>query len=245
MSNALHMHRLSIEARILMEHGRRLRLPLRTVDNGYLVHCVLAGLFGELAPKPFSMQQERGRNVELLGYAAAPVDDLKEHAQRFADPLLYEAVDWSQAASKPMPSTWEKGQRLGFEVRACPVRRLGRGTKYGRPGAEVDAFLAQCWKEGIEEGADRGKVYLAWLSERIEAAGGATLGRTEVAGFERERLVRRRQGTERTAAIAERPDVTFRGELTVTEPEAFSRLLARGIGRHRAFGFGMLLLRPC
>ena len=37
---------------------------------------------------------------------------------------------------------------------------------------------------------------------------------------------------------------TVEGTLTVGDPDAFSRLLARGIGRHRAFGFGMLLLRP-
>jgi CRISPR system Cascade subunit CasE len=39
------------------------------------------------------------------------------------------------------------------------------------------------------------------------------------------------------------PDATFTGLLAVGNPEAFAGLLARGIGRHRAFGFGMLLLR--
>jgi CRISPR system Cascade subunit CasE len=34
------------------------------------------------------------------------------------------------------------------------------------------------------------------------------------------------------------------GILEVTGGEAFARLLARGVGRHRAFGFGMLLLKP-
>jgi CRISPR system Cascade subunit CasE len=36
------------------------------------------------------------------------------------------------------------------------------------------------------------------------------------------------------------PDASFTGVLTVRDPEAFGRLLARGIGRHRKFGFGML-----
>jgi CRISPR system Cascade subunit CasE len=40
------------------------------------------------------------------------------------------------------------------------------------------------------------------------------------------------------------PDATFTGVLQVRDPDAFAGLLARGIGRHRAFGFGMLLLRP-
>jgi CRISPR system Cascade subunit CasE len=42
----------------------------------------------------------------------------------------------------------------------------------------------------------------------------------------------------------EGPDASFEGVLTVAEPGAFALLLARGIGRHRAFGFGMVLLRP-
>ncbi|GHE81823.1 hypothetical protein GCM10019059_44550 [Camelimonas fluminis] len=42
----------------------------------------------------------------------------------------------------------------------------------------------------------------------------------------------------------EGPDATFHGSLVVTDPEAFTILLARGVGRHRAYGYGMLLLRP-
>jgi len=34
------------------------------------------------------------------------------------------------------------------------------------------------------------------------------------------------------------------GVLQVRDSAAFAALLARGIGRHRAFGFGMLLLKP-
>jgi hypothetical protein len=40
------------------------------------------------------------------------------------------------------------------------------------------------------------------------------------------------------------PDAVFKGQLQVGDATAFNRLLARGVGRHRAFGFGMLLLRP-
>jgi len=40
------------------------------------------------------------------------------------------------------------------------------------------------------------------------------------------------------------PDVVLAGQLRVTDPQAFAQLLAKGVGRHRAFGFGLLLLRP-
>ena len=36
----------------------------------------------------------------------------------------------------------------------------------------------------------------------------------------------------------------MQGILTVTDSAAFAALLARGVGRHRAYGYGMLLLRP-
>ena len=36
----------------------------------------------------------------------------------------------------------------------------------------------------------------------------------------------------------------MRGVLTITDPDAFAQLLARGVGRHRSYGYGMLLLRP-
>ena len=36
----------------------------------------------------------------------------------------------------------------------------------------------------------------------------------------------------------------MRGTLTITDPVEFGSLLANGIGRHKAYGYGMLLLRP-
>jgi CRISPR system Cascade subunit CasE len=40
------------------------------------------------------------------------------------------------------------------------------------------------------------------------------------------------------------PDAMLAGQLRVTNSQAFAQLLANGLGRHRAFGFGLLMLRP-
>ena len=32
--------------------------------------------------------------------------------------------------------------------------------------------------------------------------------------------------------------------MTIRDPLAFGRLIRNGIGRHKAYGYGMLLLRP-
>jgi CRISPR system Cascade subunit CasE len=60
----------------------------------------------------------------------------------------------------------------------------------------------------------------------------------------RARLLRRaRNGGNRLLAI-ERPQALFAAEAVIREPARFADYLTRGIGRHRAFGFGMVLLAP-
>ena len=36
----------------------------------------------------------------------------------------------------------------------------------------------------------------------------------------------------------------MQGTLEVIDPTMFAGLVANGVGRHRAYGYGMLLLRP-
>ena len=39
-------------------------------------------------------------------------------------------------------------------------------------------------------------------------------------------------------------DIVMHGTLSITDTQRFADLLTRGIGRHRAYGYGMLLLSP-
>lgn len=240
----LHMHSLKLDAARLIALGRRLRLPMREVDPGYLVHSQLGELFGELAPPLFAIAGDQGREWRVLAYGDHDQARLRAHADAFADPAVFAAVDWAGSASKPMPQAWPAGQVLGFEVRVCPVvRKSGAGDRH-RAGAEVDVFLDRCWAVGDGVKVDREAVYRDWLAEHLKRHGGASLGSATITAFRRVQLVRRTQGEQRTARMLERPDVIVRGELTVEDPTEFARLLRRGVGRHRSFGFGMLLLRP-
>jgi CRISPR system Cascade subunit CasE len=249
MSGDLHMLRMRFDLPKLYELGRRRRLPLREADVGYLLHCALKELFGADAPGPFAAQPARGRAVTVLAYSSRTKLDLQNHAHAFAEPSVHAVCDFASFDEKRMPGSWAAGRRLGFDVRACPVVRMssdgtaGPGGPTWRKGAEVDAFLARCWRSDGEP-IDRGEVYRGWLASELERRGGARLVRAEVKAFQRERLVRREHGESRGARALERPDVSFTGELEVTTPADFAALLARGVGRHRAFGFGMLLLRP-
>lgn len=243
MAVELRMLRMRFDTARLVLLGRRRRLPVREADLGYLLHCELKELFGDDAPGPFAIRDVRGRFATVLAYSRRTVGDLREHASAFADPAVYAACDVAGIEEKPLPAVWTAGRRVGFEARLCPVVRVGNGVPRYRKGAEVDVFLVRAARA---EGApvDREGVYHEWLTDEVGRRSGARLVRAEIAGFQRERLLRRDHGSERRSHASERPDVTFTGELEVTDGEQFAALLSRGLGRHRAFGFGMVLLRP-
>ncbi|MBD3347949.1 MAG: type I-E CRISPR-associated protein Cas6/Cse3/CasE [Candidatus Eisenbacteria bacterium] len=240
----LYMLRCRLETPRLLEIGKRHRLPLQHVDTGYLVHCVLAGLFGDDAPNPFHVEGQPGRFVTVLAYGSVPEDTLRDRARAFADPGVHASLDWDSLAQKPMPVRWEVGTRVSFRLRACPVKRMSSPGKLHRKGAEVDAFLVRCREVGPDVVVEREHVYLEWFRGQLERRGGAKLVRGGLEAFKRVRLVRRSGGERRCAHTVERPDALLRGLLEITDGRAFCRLLADGIGRHRSFGYGMLLLAP-
>lgn len=241
MSVELRMLRMRFDSGRLYELGRRRRLPPRT-DLGYLLHCQLREMFGPESPAPFAVRDGAGRAVAVLAYSTRAAAELQRHAQQFAQPDVYGTCDWSAFDEKPMPGQWRTGERVGFEVRCCPVVRMSGDGPRWRAGAEVDAFLARCWR--TEGTVDREAVYREWLADELGRRGGARMVSARVLGHQRAHLVRRDHRPERKAIGGERPEAVFSGELEVTDPGAFAALLSRGVGRHRGFGFGMLLLRP-
>lgn len=228
--------RLAVRERLLPTGG----------DLGYAVHAVFANAFGELAPKPFALlppgSPGGGPSGRLLAYAATPLAALRDRAAAFADPAFADPLGLAEAGEKTMPERFAAGTRLGFRVRLRPVARTGkpRGEEPGRP-QERDLY------PGPGEGADTGRadVYLRWLDRWLAERGGARLERASLDAFRLTGLLARDRRPEATRPRSvPGPDATVTGTLGVTDPDAFAAALARGVGRHRAFGFGMLLLSP-
>ena len=233
-----------IRAEIGLRDFQRWMGMRRLQDPDHAMHCLLTECFGkELAPKPFRMMTPRGgRHGCLYGYGAADADALRDAAAMFACPLQAGIIPAGRIESKPMPSEWQIGKKLGFEIRVRPTRRLTRpiGDSGKCHVAERDAFLMQALDESRET-RSREAVYSDWLAERLESCGGAELEpcSTKLVSFQRSRAVRRQH-----TRHSEGPDALMRGNLVVTDGDAFAKLLAGGVGRHRAYGYGMLLLRP-
>ena len=253
MMKPLQMIRAEINARDFQRWMgmRRLQDP----DHG--MHCLLTECFGrDLAPRPFRAIFPRGGSQGCLyGYGTVDAETLRDATAAYADPLQCRIIPPHSIDTKPMPADWPAGRRLGFEVRVRPVVRLERDTsripahlqrsfKEGglRPGKECDAFLWKAIQHPKGEMQDsREKVYLDWLAERLQKRGAAELNveETSLVSFQRTRVVRRLRG-----GHSEGPDALMRGTLEITDGPAFGELLAGGVGRHRAYGYGMLLLRP-
>lgn len=239
----LHLIRLQPDPATLATWSTRHGLTSQDGDFGYALHALLAATFGNLAPKPL---RYLGGREGLLAYTSADPESLRLNAQ-LAAPDVARALGLDAMDSRPFPDVWKTGQRIGFDVRVRPVVR----TKDGR---ERDAYLHSLGERsnGTPQPdhaalAERATIYQDWLAKQFAVDDAAHIAEVSMDAFRLTRVVRKRGGTEtgrRNAQSVSGPDVVFKGQLLVGHSEAFSRLLARGVGRHRAFGFGMLLLRP-
>ena len=212
----------------------------RLQDADHALHCLLTECFGDLAPRPFRLIVPRGAACCVLyGYGHAEASALRDAAGIYACPLQATILPGHAINSKPMPTEWQAGKHLGFETRIRPIMRRSRNAE-GQPGREWDAFQLKAMQYPKKEMPySREEVYREWLSDQFIRRGGARLESVELRSFQRTRAVRKLH-----ARHSEGPDAVMRGVLTITEADAFAALLTQGIGRHRAYGYGMLLLRP-
>jgi CRISPR system Cascade subunit CasE len=258
----IHLVQILPDVAQLARFGHSLGLP--DADHGYLWHAALRQTFGASAPQPFRVLEpdpircSTVQPLRLLGYATADAAALRAIAAHapaaVASVFPAESID-----AKVLPLTaFDPGRRVRFSVRVCPIVRSASSD--GSRKRELDAFVHRAIAFPDQPKPDRAAVYRDWLAARF-TAGGAILVDAALTRFRLGALVRRSHAspTGRTLtsdgtakrlsamgkrAAARRPDATLEGMLEVNDPDRFAELLARGVGRHRAFGFGMLLLRP-
>lgn len=231
----------------LMRLAHRERLLPPGDDLGYALHAIFAASFGDLAPKPFRLfppgTPGGGPAGRLLAYSARPLADLVAQGAAFADPSFLTPLALAEAEEKIMPTDFAAGTRLGFEVRLRPVVRSGASVDGTTPARERDVWQGGHDGETARDG--RLRVYAGWLADQMARDGAATIERLAPLSLGRARLMgRNRAEGARGPSAVEGPDVVFAGNLVVGVSDAFAALLTRGIGRFRAFGFGMVLLRP-
>jgi CRISPR system Cascade subunit CasE len=219
--------------------------PRDNEDDGYGWHALLTAAFGrDDAPKPFRVFARRGRPAHLLAYAQADAPTLKARAIDFADPLVIDALGVQSIASKQMPD-FSAGRRLGFSARLRPTVRTDRDGNRAR-SREIDVFVAAKLVATSGQTLDKINIYAEWARNQVDGAA-AEVESLRVDGIESSDLVRRgRNPANGSRPFARVPGhtVTVVGTIRVADAASFAALLARGLGRHRAFGYGMVLLSP-
>lgn len=249
------------------------RLGSVNYDEGAALHHLLAETFGKGVLQPFRLFTTSGETSgntcgNLYAYTSHDAEALHDMAQTVGLPDALAVIALDQLMAKPMPGDWREGRRLGFDLRLRPTMRLikplasapreetpanEQSSAPARPaetpfrkGAEVDAFLVEAFrrfpaktdpeKSMAAAGLTRERTYVNWLAARLD--GVATLG----ANVRLKHFIRRL--VSRHGVPSEGPDIVLQGDLTISDPARFTELIANGVGRHRAYGYGMLLLRP-
>ena len=132
------------------------------------------------------------------------------------------------------------GDRLSFEVRVNAT--VSRGGKPGVRGKRCDVVMDAIYAVRGEGRADArraevSRVASEWMQRQGLSAGFA-LEALEVLGYSAIRHPRKRGDADATMGVLD-----LRGSLTVRAPESFLRSLRSGIGRSRAFGCGLMLIK--
>ena len=236
------LHMLPDPQRLTAWAGRH-RLLDASGDLGYAFHGLLRAGFGERAPRVFRyLDSQQG----LLAYSGLTASELHQ-TLALAPPeialILGLGLDQRQGGLRirPFPTEWRDGQVLGFEVKVRPVIRESK------TGKERDAFLVAVEKQP-DATLERVDVYRNWLANQFARNGAAQLLDCALEQFRLLDVLRRTQssseGQIRRPHRVNGPDAVLSGQLRVQESAAFAQMLARGVGRHRAFGYGFLMLRP-
>jgi CRISPR system Cascade subunit CasE len=140
--------------------------------------------------------------------------------------------------SKAYAPSLTPGLRLGFALRANPAQSVkipGRDR-----GVRVDAVMhAKSRADGSFGPEEIEAAALAWLFAREARLGVAfDRDRCSAGGYHQISIARPRARPIRHSVI------DFDGVLEVVEPTLLADALARGVGKARAYGCGLLLLRP-
>lgn len=207
--------------------------------DAYGNHQLLWQLFPGEAERPFLFRQEIEREgSDGRQPRGLPMFYVLSHSEPVEVPGLL------ACETKPLTPRLRPGMRLAFRLRANPVvaRRQDGSGRSPRHDVLMDAKRS-ARAEGMTAPAEirrrMDEAAQAWLADERRSArhGYRLLAAPEVTGY-RQHAHRRRDGREVRFS-----SIDFQGALEVADPARFEQTLGHGIGRSRAFGCGLCLVR--
>lgn len=222
--------------RVATEGLDRRRLISLLSGDAYANHQLLWRLFGDSAQRSFLFRQE----IEQ--------DQLSPDQAPRGLPLFYVLSDQMPAAvpgllemeAKPFSPVLATGDRLAFRLRANPT--ISRKTETGRSVRHdvlMDAKI-RCRQQGVDRPDEvrrcMDEAAVRWLESRSENAGFSLESVPQLSGYRQH--ANKRKGTEIRFS-----SIDYEGVLSITDPAVFQEALCQGLGRSKAFGCGLLMVR--
>lgn len=224
----------------------RVRVDLNGLSRGtlfeimgggaYAAHQLLWQLFPDhQGVRPFLFRQEMDEPEDGGVPRGLPLFYVLSDREPVAIPGLLEAQ------CKPFSPALDVGDRLAFRLRANPTVAKSVAGKRGQradvlmaakyPFEVGEARTSQACTEAMDEAA-RG-----WLAERAESWGFRLAVAPEVGAYRQHALPKDKGRPIRFSSV------DYEGLLEVADPGRLIETLAQGVGRAKAFGCGLILLR--
>lgn len=150
---------------------------------------------------------------------------------------VQESALWLIHGSKPYQPKLSEGVTLAFELRANPV--------VAKNGQKHDVVMdlkkrLKVQEKKMSQSELEQTAGLEWINRKATQHGFSLDGHgVMVSNYQPITAKKRSQ----SGGISLR-SLDFKGTLTVTDPDKFSQVLCSGIGSAKAFGCGLLLVRP-
>lgn len=140
--------------------------------------------------------------------------------------------------TKPYTPLFESGQKLAFSLRANPARSVK--TPGRDRGIRVDAVMHAKTQAMTPLDSDQvERVALEWLFDRQVRLGVCFDPNFCAAGGYRQVRIGRKAGSPIRHSV-----IDYEGVLEVADPVALLSAVREGVGKARAYGCGLLMLRP-
>jgi CRISPR system Cascade subunit CasE len=216
-----------------VRHLKPFMQPSALDDESLILKSILWEGFSGNALRPWAIHAQRGPMITIIGYSQNDAGELNKR-RALALPSVQAAV--GEAIAVPLPSL-SVTDRYRFSVRLVPTIRITKaeGRRYG----ERDAFLVKADSAGKDAGLNRDDVYRDYLAERLR---GASIEASRLVQFRLRRLMRPK--LDRSVSGRTMPEAVIEGQLRVDDPTRLAEAISAGVGRQRAYGFGMLRLQP-
>lgn len=216
-----------------VRHLKPFLQPSALDDESLILKTILWEGFAGASLRPWTVHAQRGPMTTIVGYTRADAAELNKR-RALALPSVQVAV--REAIAIPLPSL-SPLERYRFSICLVPTIRVTKaeGRRYG----ERDAFLAKAEAAGKDAGLKRSDVYREYLAERLT---GASIEASRLVRFRLRRFMR--PTNNHTTSGRTMPEAVIEGDLHIEDPTKLVEVIGAGVGRQRAYGFGMLRLQP-